>query len=155
METSLTSLFGELFEQPGQDGFLLSCPQHPCGPAPVYSWRAADSKELQGAFLVLSWLLAFPSQAEPGAALPRAQPEQLWHYFKVNSLRRAPTAGRAAGWLAHKALVQNRYKHGSDSKWTQPWWWHLAVTGFADHYTALGSLSKAPVQKQIDFLCSL
>lgn len=81
METSLTSLLGELFEQPGYKGFLPHLPTASLWPWSVlllYSreQQTATSCSNKAAFLVLSWLLAFPSQAESGTSLPHAESEQ-------------------------------------------------------------------------------
>lgn len=111
-------------------GTFLTCPQPPCGPGQCSCFipreqQAATSCRGKAIFLVLSWLLAFSSQAVgsfPATCTIRAIKQTLFQ----SQPRWAPTT---EGWLGCKALVQRRYKHGFDCKWTQPWWCHLTGTG--------------------------
>lgn len=92
METHLTSLFGELFEQPGWDGFLPHLPTASLWPWSVLLFipreqQTARSCRDKAASLVLAWLLAFPSRAESGASLPHAPPEQSWDIISKPTAR--------------------------------------------------------------------
>lgn len=100
-------------------GSLLTCLLVPCQCScfiPREKQTATSCRD-KAALLVLSWLLAFPSQAESAVSLPHAQSEQSCDAIsKSTDKGELPQLGRLrADWHA-RHWCKNDTKHGFDCK---------------------------------------